>query len=41
MTGIRTIRNENLAISAFLFPSIMPVAIVAPEREIAGRIAIA
>ena len=39
ITGIRTIRKENLAISDFLFPSIIPVAIVAPEREIAGRIA--
>ena len=36
---MRTIRKENFAISDFLFPSIIPVAIVAPERETAGRIA--
>ena len=39
ITGTRTIRNENLAISDFLFPSIIPVAIVAPDLDIAGRTA--
>ena len=39
ITGINTIRKENFAISDFLFPSIIPVAIVAPDLEIAGKTA--
>ena len=35
--GTKTIRNENFAISDFLFPIIIPVAIVAPDLEIARK----
>jgi hypothetical protein len=40
-TGTSTIKNENFAISSFLTPSIIPVEIVAPERESPGSTAIA
>ena len=39
--GSNTIKKENFAISDFLLPNIMPVAIVAPDLEMAGRTAIA
>ena len=39
--GGMTIRNENCASLSFLLPSMMPVAMVAPERDIPGRTAMA
>jgi len=35
-TGIITIRKENFATASFLFPSMIPVAMVDPERERPG-----
>ena len=39
ITGISTIRKENLAILSLLFPIINPVAIVAPDLDIPGMVA--